>query len=115
MLGEIGENGRIDPVETSWRRKNGTCLKVRLSGREVNTDEGKRDGYEIIVEDVTKQRELEDDLRQQAITDPLTGIANYRHLLGVLEREIKRSKRTGREFALLLFDLDRLKQINDRY
>ena len=33
----------------------------------------------------------------------------------MLDSEIRRSKRTGREFALLLFDLDGLKQINDRY
>jgi diguanylate cyclase (GGDEF)-like protein/PAS domain S-box-containing protein len=115
LLGEVGENGRVNPLEIAWGRKNGTSLTVRLSGREVNTGEGDRDGYEIIVADVTKQREIEDELRQQAARDPLTGLANYRHLLGVLDSEIKRSKRTGREFALLLFDLDRLKKINDRY
>src|SRR5256712_12318703 len=32
-----------------------------------------------------------------------------------MEQEIKRSQRTDRTFVLLLFDLDRLKQINDRY
>jgi len=115
LLGEVGENGRIDPLEIGWSRKDGASLKVRLSGRGINTDEGKTDGYEIIVEDVTKQRELEDHLRRQAARDPLTGLANYRYLVEVLETEIRRSKRTGREFALLLFDLDRLKQINDRY
>jgi len=115
LLAEAGENGRVDPLETAWSRKNGTSLTVRLSGREVNTGQGKRDGYEIIVEDVTKQRELEDQLRQQAARDPLTGLANYRHLLGVLDSEINRFKRTGREFALLFLDLDSLKQINDRY
>ena len=36
------------------------------------------DGYEIIVEDITKQRELEDHLRQLAAKDGLTGLANYR-------------------------------------
>ena len=45
----------------------------------------------------------------------MTGLANYRRLAEVLDMEIKRSVRTGREFALLLFDLDGLKQINDRY
>ena len=34
--------------------------------------------YEIIVEDVTQQRKLEDHLRQEAAKDPLTGLANYR-------------------------------------
>src|SRR6266852_4691289 len=42
-------------------------------------------------------------------------LANYRHLVDVLDSEIKRSKRTNREFAMLFFDLDGLKRINDRY
>ena len=113
LLGEADENGRVGPVEVDWNRKDGTALKVRLSGREVYTLERKQDGYEIIVQDVTKQRELEDDLRQQANRDPLTGLGNYRHLLGALESEVRRFKRTGREFAVMLFDLDGLKQIND--
>jgi diguanylate cyclase (GGDEF)-like protein/PAS domain S-box-containing protein len=115
LLGERGKGGAVDPLETVWSRKDGTRLKVRLSGREVSTAEGLRDGYEIIVQDVTKQRELEDDLREQATRDPLTGLANYRHLLGVLDSEMRRFNRTGREFAVLLFDLDGLKNINDRY
>jgi diguanylate cyclase (GGDEF)-like protein len=64
---------------------------------------------------VTKQRELEDHLRKQAAKDALTGLDNYRGLVSALDTEIKRSKRTGREFSLLLFDLDDLKKINDRY
>ena len=106
---------RGKPFETVWNMKNGTGLMVRVSGREVRTEDGKGDGYEIIVEDVTKQRLLEEQLRHQATRDPLTGLANYRRLLEVLDNEIRRFRRTGREFALLFFDLDRLKQINDRY
>jgi diguanylate cyclase (GGDEF)-like protein len=87
---------------------------VRLSGRGVATD-GEKDSYEIIVEDVTQQRKLEDSLRQQATKDPLTGLANYRHLVEVIDTEIKRSERTAREFALLFLDLDGLKKINDAH
>jgi diguanylate cyclase (GGDEF)-like protein len=54
-------------------------------------------------------------VRTLAITDPLTGLANYRHLIDVLEAEIERSGRTGREFSVLLLDLDRLKSINDQF
>ncbi len=115
LLGHGSEDVHFDPVDLDWKRKDGTALKVRLSGREVKDEEDEMDGYEIIVEDVTKQRELEDHLRQLAAKDPLTGLANYRHLVDVLDGEIRRSKRTGREFALLLFDLDRLKHINDHY
>ncbi len=50
-----------------------------------------------------------------AVTDPLTGLANYRRLVDVLEAEIERSSRTGRGFAVMLLDLDGLKGINDQY
>ena len=54
-------------------------------------------------------------VHQLASTDPLTGLANYRRLVDVLEAEIERSGRTGRGFAVMLLDLDGLKTINDQY
>src|SRR3989454_2228261 len=115
LLGQPDRQGSVDPLEIEWKRKDGTMLKVRLDGHEVMSEQNELDAYEVITEDLTKQRQLEDHLRQQAARDPLTGLVNYRHLAEVLDMEIKRSERTGREFALLLFDLDGLKQINDRY
>jgi diguanylate cyclase (GGDEF)-like protein/PAS domain S-box-containing protein len=114
LLGRSPGPTGAQPLEIDWKRKNGTTLKVRLSGREVS-NAAERDSYEIIVEDVTQQRKLEDRLRQQAAKDSLTGLANYRHLVETVDAEIKRSERTEREFALLFLDLDGLKQINDRF
>ena len=113
LLGHTGEVDR-DSLEIDWKRKDGTILKVRLSGREVSNG-GEAASYEIIVEDVTQQRKLEDHLRQQAAKDPLTGLSNYKHLVETVDTEIKRSERTAREFALLFLDLDGLKGINDRF
>lgn len=107
--------GHIDLVEVEWKRKDGTPMKVRLSGRQVGTEKGSPEGCEIIAEDVTSQRASEDHLRHLAATDALTGLANYRRLSEELASEIKRSDRTGRAFAVLMFDLDGMKQINDRY
>src|SRR3982074_539440 len=103
LLGQSSPQGSVDPIEIEWKRKDGTTLKVRLSGQEVKDEQGELHTYEVITEDVTKQRQLEDHLRQQAARDPLTGLSNYLHLAEVLGMEIKRSERTGREFALLLF------------
>ena len=64
---------------------------------------------------VTERKDAETQLLALSIRDPLTGIANYRHLITNLEAEIERSERTGRPFALLLLDVDGLKQINDRH
>lgn len=115
LLGHSGQKDGTNPFETEWKGKDGTAVRVRLTGREVQAVRGASESYEVIVEDVTKQRELEDHLRQQATHDPLTGLANYRQLVDVLSTEIKRSNRTEREFALLLFDFDGLKAINDRH
>jgi diguanylate cyclase (GGDEF)-like protein len=59
--------------------------------------------------------QLFDQVSRLAASDSLTGLANHRRLLEVLENEIQRSRRTGRSFAVLLFDLDELKKINDRF
>jgi diguanylate cyclase (GGDEF)-like protein/PAS domain S-box-containing protein len=115
LLGQLGVNVPSDPLEVEWKRKDQGAVKVRLSGREVLGEQGELEAYELIAEDVTRQRELEEHLRRQADSDSLTGLANYRHLVDVLDAEIKRSKRTGRKFALLFFDMDGLKAINDRY
>ncbi|HET9943770.1 MAG TPA: GGDEF domain-containing protein, partial [Terriglobia bacterium] len=48
-----------------------------------------------------------------AVSDPVTGLGNYRRLVDALEWEIKRAERTQRPFAFVLFDLDDLKKIND--
>ncbi len=64
---------------------------------------------------VAVQRDIQGTLREQAVTDPLTGLANHRQLVQALEAEIRRSRRTAQPLAVVLLDLDGLKQINDRY
>jgi diguanylate cyclase (GGDEF)-like protein len=59
--------------------------------------------------------QLFDQVSKLASSDPLTGLANHRRLFEVLDSELQRSRRTGRSFGLLLFDLDGLKKINDKY
>jgi diguanylate cyclase (GGDEF)-like protein len=55
----------------------------------------------------------EAQLRELVVTDPLTGLPNYRKLLTVLGHEIARADRTDRPFAVVFFDMDGLKRIND--
>ena len=107
------QTGQVDLIEVEWKRKDGTPMRVRLSGRQVGIEKGAPHGCEVIVEDVTAQRASEDHLRHLAATDALTGLANYRRLSETLESEIKRSERTARNFAVLIFDLNGMKRIND--
>jgi diguanylate cyclase (GGDEF)-like protein len=61
------------------------------------------------------QARLFDQVRVLAVSDPLTGLANYRRLISVMEAELDRSRRTQRPFSVALFDMDGLKAINDQY
>jgi diguanylate cyclase (GGDEF)-like protein len=64
---------------------------------------------------VAAQRDIQGTWRELAVTDPLTGLANHRQLINALEAEIRRSRRTAQPLAVVLLDLDGLKQINDRH
>jgi len=59
--------------------------------------------------------ELEAELREQAIRDPLTGLYNRRFLAEVLRRELARAERYGHALSLILIDIDNFKELNDRY
>ena len=58
---------------------------------------------------------LQEDLKQQSIRDPLTGLYNRRHLEETLAREVQRSHRQGHPLGVLMVDLDHFKQVNDRF
>lgn len=54
-------------------------------------------------------------LENENITDSLTGIPNYRHFVARLNEEVARSTRYQLPLALLMVDVDRFKEINDKY
>jgi two-component system cell cycle response regulator len=72
----------------------GTCIYRYLAGGNV-------------------EAEYHEEIYRLTIIDALTGIPNKRYLLEFLQRELARSARHHRPLALLLFDLDRFKSIND--
>jgi diguanylate cyclase (GGDEF)-like protein len=53
-------------------------------------------------------------VQEQAVTDPLTGLWNRRHMADTLEREVLRARRFGHPISLIILDVDDFKQINDR-
>jgi diguanylate cyclase (GGDEF)-like protein/PAS domain S-box-containing protein len=65
--------------------------------------------------DVSERRRLEDKLREMALSDGLTGLANRRAFMEALEKAVSRAARLGHGMALLFMDLDRFKAINDRF
>ncbi|WP_225674900.1 GGDEF domain-containing protein [Thalassolituus marinus] len=54
-------------------------------------------------------------LRDQVVTDPLTGLYNVRYFRAALDQELERTERTQVATALMMIDLDHFKQVNDTW
>src|SRR5260370_16105430 len=79
---------RIEDEET-WRRRDGSIITVRLSGRPLTDEQGLVQSFEFIAEDVTERRYLEQELRQvqkiEAVGQLAGGIAHeFKNYLGVI-------------------------------
>jgi PAS domain S-box-containing protein len=80
LIARYRDAERYEGVETEWKRKNGTSITVRLSGRPVRGPDRTLDGFEMVVEDLTERRALEAQLRQaqkmEAIGQLAGGVAH---------------------------------------
>ncbi len=81
-------------------------------------DLGARTGLRHDMAETLQQRDTElkqavYELQQQAVTDPLTGLYNRRHLREVLSRELMRARRKGSMLAAVMIDADHFKRVND--
>ena len=65
--------------------------------------------------EIRRREQAEQDLRQLAATDPLTGASNRRHFFDEGARELQRAQRSGHPVALLQLDIDHFKRVNDSY
>lgn len=95
------------------RRKNGEIIPVWLAITAVKNDEGKVTHYVGTYIDITKRKLAEDEIKNLAFYDPLTQLPNRRLLQERINHGIQRSQRDGQQFALMMLDLDRFKNVND--
>jgi diguanylate cyclase (GGDEF)-like protein/PAS domain S-box-containing protein len=72
-------------------------------------------GNLVILRDITSRKRTEAKLHQLAVTDPLTGLYNRRYFFDIAEREFGRSLRGAHAFAVIIFDVDHFKNVNDTY
>lgn len=65
--------------------------------------------------EIESRKQLEEELRRLATTDSLTGVYNRRRFMEIGEYEIVQMKRTQQPLTFMMLDLDRFKEVNDRY
>lgn len=95
--------------------KDGSVIWGEVFSKAVRDEHGKITGFHGITREITKRKQLQDQIRQLAFYDTLTQLPNRRLLNDRLSQALVVSKRTGRDGALMFVDLDNFKPLNDQY
>ncbi|NBB73286.1 MAG: EAL domain-containing protein [Bacteroidetes bacterium] len=86
---------------------------VECNAQPLHADDGALRGAVLVMHDVTRRRELKDQLHHQAHYDALTGLPNRTHFLEACKRAIEQRDAGQTPYAILFIDLDRFKSVND--
>jgi diguanylate cyclase (GGDEF)-like protein/PAS domain S-box-containing protein len=107
----------LEPLSIEYRlvARDGRVVCVRDEGVVVLGERGEPMYLQGYLLDVTAERELQEQLRLQALFDPLTGLANRAFFHEQMEHAISIRKEADQQTALVFIDLDAFKQINDQY
>jgi diguanylate cyclase (GGDEF)-like protein/PAS domain S-box-containing protein len=103
---------------TPRRRPDGSTVwygvQVDISERKRNEKllEGVNEQLRIQVKEI---EQLQEELREQAIRDPLTGLYNRRYMQDVFNQEFSRARRENYPVSVIMMDMDELKTFNDTY
>ena len=95
--------------------KKGNEYWVDLSILPLPDKNGKVTHFAAIQRDISDYKKLEQDLQTLCRTDPLTTAANRRAFNEIISQEFSRFKRSQKEYALVMIDLDHFKSINDQH
>ena len=112
-VADCAEHGRGYDLEVDFVDALGTLRRVHAIG-EAEFDGGKVVAQIGVIQDITERYRLEQALRQVASTDELTGLATRRAFNELLDDAIAEATAAAEPLAVVLLDLDRFKQVNDR-
>ncbi len=114
-LKDIGQLAHwpLKDVDVNCRAKDGHIFPAHFSGSVMDNEAGKVVGLVCVLNDITELKNSEQKLKQMALHDALTGLANRHLFFDRLELAIHEAERSGNKFAILFLDLDNFKPIND--
>lgn len=96
--------------------RDGAAVEVSVSASALEDGERRRIGTVVVARDLRDRKELERQLREQALHDRLTGIPNRALYEDRLEQALRLAgRRSGVHVGVLYLDLDRFKAVNDTY
>lgn len=119
----IGRN--INEFDEGRKIKESHCNEIEIISEDtqkcyefhetVLKEKNKVLGSVYIFNDITKQKDVIRKLDNLASYDEMTQIYNRRRLMEEAEKELLKAKRYGEELSVFIFDIDRFKEVNDKY
>jgi diguanylate cyclase (GGDEF)-like protein/PAS domain S-box-containing protein len=100
-------------IELTLHNREGKELSVEISLAYVPRSSGHL--FIAFLHDISERKSLFASMQEMALRDTLTGLPNRRALMQTLEEALQRANRLRQSCAVFFLDLDRFKQVNDRY
>jgi diguanylate cyclase (GGDEF)-like protein/PAS domain S-box-containing protein len=107
--------GRTFPVKNKAGEVYRTAAIVEDITERKQTEEELKLAHAELISQMQEIQLLQENLRDQVIRDPLTGLYNRRYLSDALDRELGRARREEYPVSLVMVDIDAFKQVNDTY
>lgn len=111
-------DGQRREAEVYLRHKEGHRVPVCVRVAPIRNRDGAIIGAVEVFSDISAKKSLErraGELEQMVHLDPLTGICNRRYMMLKLGQAIDELEQFGKNFGLLMIDLDHFKRINDKF
>jgi len=109
----LSENPCSTTLTERLRRRDGTRIDVEIAAMQITYDG--RPASQLVLRDISRRKQLEDELRRLATTDQLTGAFNRLHFDAHLEHMMRQAQRFASPLRLRLLDLDHFKRVNDEH
>jgi diguanylate cyclase (GGDEF)-like protein/PAS domain S-box-containing protein len=103
------------PRESTFRRRDGEPIYLSYTVSEIRDEHGAVESRVYAAQDIAERKRVEQRIRYLARVDPLTKLANRMQFQHQLQQAIARARRTRQYLAILYFDVDRFKDINDTF
>jgi diguanylate cyclase (GGDEF)-like protein/PAS domain S-box-containing protein len=108
-------NVSVVPLEDARAQRSGSMVMLRDITDQVDTEAALHAANVDLDLRIEEIEELQEELREQAIRDPLTGLYNRRYLSEMLARELGRAQREDYPVSIVMVDVDRFKDVNDAH
>ena len=114
-MDKIIQGKKLGSIEHLIIKRDGTTFPALVSSQVKMDDKGNINGIRSVITDITERKIMQDAIEKLAYNDPLTNLPNRILFNDRLKFAMANAARHNKKFAFIVIDLDKFKEINDKY